>query len=385
MIEDALSASARLHDWLIRDAYPLWWSIGADREGGGFFERIDAEGRPARGPRRARVLGRQLYAFARAPELGWTGPAEEAVRHGLEALPRFLREDGLVHARVDDAGAALDAPVDLYDQAFVLFGLAHALPYAVDPTWVKRTAEALRRGLDAFAHEGGGYEEALPRALPLKANPHMHLFEAAQAWLEAAPADPAWSRMADGLAELALNRFVDPATGAVHEFYDGDWNRLGGDAALVEPGHQFEWGWLLIRWGEATGRTDALGAGARLVAVGERHGLDEEGLTVGELTGDLTPRPFHARLWSQGERVKAWAQAAMRAADAEARSLALGRMEDAAGTLELFLDATPPGAWRDRLGPDRSFVQEAAPASSLYHIVGAVEEAARARAAYQPA
>ena len=383
MTDDGPYPSARLHAWLIRDAYPLWWRVGADHGRGGFFERIDADGRPVEAPRRARVLGRQIYAFARAPELGWSGPAEAAVRHGLEALPRFLRSDGLAHARVDETGRPLEGPIDLYDQAFVLFGLAHALPLAPDGGWIEATAHRLLRGLEAFAHAGGGYEEALPRTLPLKANPHMHLFEAAQAWLEVRPEATIWRDMADRLATLALNRFVDPATGAVHEFYDGDWNRLTDELALVEPGHQFEWGWLLTRWGEATGRADALEAGGRLIALGERHGLDEEGLTVGELTGALTPRPFHARLWAQGERVKAWAQAAMRAADDETRRRALRRMEEAAGALDLFLDASPPGAWRDRMGPDRGFVQEAAPASSLYHIVGAVEEAARARAAAQ--
>jgi mannose-6-phosphate isomerase len=373
--------SERLHDWLLRSAFPLWGTTGVD-PAGGFFERIDAEGQPLHAPRRARVLGRQMYSFARAPALGWTGDAAAVVRHGLAALPRFLRPDGLVHARVDDDGTPMQEPIDLYDQAFILFGLAHALPFAEDPRGIEDTARNLREALRGFANPGGGFEEALPRTLPLKANPHMHLFEAGLAWgeVEGRPDGAAWDAFADGLAELALARFIDPATGAVHEFYDGDWTRLTGDREIVEPGHQFEWGWLLVRWGLSRGRADAVEAGERLVALGEAHGRDvDTGVTIGELDGALRPRPFHARLWAQGERVKAWAQAAMRATSLMARARAVERMEAGAAALELFLQGPPPGAWRDRMEHDRTIVEEAAPASSLYHIVGAVEEAARAR------
>lgn len=372
--------SERLHDWLLQSAYPLWGAAGVDPDGG-FFERIGSTGAPLPGLRRARVLGRQLHSFARAPALGWTGGATAIVRHGLAALPRFLRDDGLAHARIDDAGKPIEAPVDLYDQAFILFGLAHALPFADDPDRVVAMARRMREALDAHAHPLGGFEEAVPRTLPLKANPHMHLFEAGLAWseVEGRPDGAAWDAFTEGLAELALTRFVDPATGAVHEFYDGDWKRLTGEREIVEPGHQFEWGWLLVRWGAQHGRADAVMVGERLIALGETHGLDPDtGVTVGELDGALRPRPFHARLWAQGERVKAWAQAAMRAPDQAGREDALRRMEAAAEALELFLKGPPPGAWRDRMGADRAIVEEAAPASSLYHIVGAVEEAARA-------
>jgi mannose/cellobiose epimerase-like protein (N-acyl-D-glucosamine 2-epimerase family) len=373
--------SERLHDWLLRSAYPLWSTAGVDAEGG-FFEKVDADGAPVRGPRRARVLGRQIYSFARAGALGWDGDSATVVRHGLAALPRFLRADGLAHARVDDAGAPINAPIDLYDQAFVLFGLAHALPFADDPAEVVGTAARMREALKTHAHPGGGFEEAVPRTLPLKANPHMHLFEAGLAWgeVEGRPEGAAWDAFADGLAELALARFVDPAAGAVHEFYDGDWRRLDGEQEIIEPGHQFEWGWLLVRWGTARGRAEAVRVGERLIALGEAQGLDPEtGVTVGELDGALRPRPFHARLWAQGERIKAWAQTAMRSPEPTVRDDALRRMEAAAEALELFLKGPPPGAWRDRMGSDRAIVEEAAPASSLYHIVGAVEEAARAR------
>ena len=370
--------SARLKDWLLTSALPLWSQAGLDPDGG-FFERIDAGAGAVRGPRRARVLGRQIYAYARAPTLGWTGPAAGVVRHGLARLSAFVRPDGLVQSRLDDTGRPLEAPIDLYDQAFILFGTAHAVD-VVGGDALPAFAATLREALARFAHPLGGYEEALPRTLPLRANPHMHLLEAGLAWEARSDGSERanWAAFCDGVATLALERMIDPETGALHEHFDGDWRRATApDLAVVEPGHQFEWAWLLTRWGEARGDNRALTAADRLREIGEGHGVDASGLTIAELGPDLAVQAGHARLWAQGERAKAWAQRALRVEGA-ARTDALDRMEAACAALMRFVTEAPMGGWRDRITADGVAVEESAPASSLYHIVGAAEETAGA-------
>ena len=75
---DAFADAARLCDrlktWATEAAYPLWWRVGADHATGGFFEKVDLEGVAVDGPRRGRVLPRQIYSFAIAGDLGWKGP-----------------------------------------------------------------------------------------------------------------------------------------------------------------------------------------------------------------------------------------------------------------------------------------------------------------------
>ena len=44
---------------------------------------------------------------------------------------------------------------------------------------------------------------------------------------------------------------------------------------------------------------------------------------------------------------------------------------EAAETLATYLDTPIRGLWRDRLDASGSFIEEPAPASSLYHLVGA--------------
>ena len=50
------------------------------------------------------------------------------------------------------------------------------------------------------------------------------------------------------------------------------------------------------------------------------------------------------------------------------------RCEEAIKSLWRYLEAPLSGLWYENLGPDDRFVVEAAPATSLYHIVGAIAE-----------
>ena len=379
-----MTAGTDFLDWMRDQALPLWAAQGVDRTHGGFFEKLNSDGSPAELPRRARVLGRQIYVFSRAPALGWTGPAADIVNHGLSTLPAFLRPDGLAQYRLDASGQPLDDRPDLYDQAFVLFGLAHALPLAEDAGAVIRTAGSMRQALEELrAHPVAGYEEDSPPSWPLKANPHMHLLEAALAWATALPTEDAgpWRDMADRIARLALDRFVDPDTGAVREYYDGDWRALPpGAEAQIEPGHQFEWGWLLTRWGHMRGDAGAVAAGRRLVDLGETKGVDAaRGVAFGGLDPDLAPGDPVARLWPQTERIKAWVQRRDLAATADERTHAEGRIAAAVAGLMPYLRTDRPGLFHDRMTADGTFIDEPAPASSLYHLMTAAEELAGTR------
>ena len=74
--------------------------------------------------------------------------------------------------------------------------------------------ETLRR---EFAHPPGGFREDREGRLPLRANPHMHLLEAALAWLAIDPS-PVWRHLADEIVALCRERFIDRDTGALREW-----------------------------------------------------------------------------------------------------------------------------------------------------------------------
>ena len=379
MSESAARAEyERLRTWFIEAALPLWSTAAVDRVHGGFFEKLDRAGRPLEAPRRTRVVGRQLYVFSTARRFGWTGPWAELVAHGLDWFRRAcLTREGLVVSTARPDGTPLDAGFDLYDHAFALFGLAAAHEATKDPDLAAiaaRMREAMKAG---WGHPIAGFEAARPRRLPLGANPHMHMFEAAEAWAAVAPASDvaAWRALGDEIAHLALERFVDPRSGAIREFYDGEWRPIAGDRGrIVEPGHQFEWAWLLMRWGRSRGDASAITAARRLVEIGETHGVDaERGVAFAELWDDLSPKDAATRVWPQTERIKAWAATAAGAETADARESAFAQVAAAARGLSLFLDPDLQGSWRERMRADGTFLDEPAPTSTLYHVACALD------------
>jgi mannose-1-phosphate guanylyltransferase/mannose-6-phosphate isomerase len=344
--------------WVRTSALPLWWSLGADHERGGFHEALSPDGEPRPAPRRGRTQGRMIYAYAQAGLMGWQGPWRTAVAHGLDyVLTHFMRPDGLIRTLVSVDGEALDETPAIYDQTFVL--LAMATLHTVDPGRFDfvSLATRIREGLEGMRHPLGGFREAGDH--PFQANCHMHLFEATLAWEEAGEAS--WAPLSDEIAALALGAFIDHR-GVLSEFFDADWNRSAGDdGRLVEPGHQFEWAWLLDRWGRRRGRADAQIAARALYDTG-RRGIDPvRGCAVNALWDDMTLRDGVARLWPQTELLKA--------------AVSLGEPDEvlaAANCLKTYLETPALGVWRDKLRPDGSFADESAPATSFYHIFCAI-------------
>ncbi|RYF99529.1 MAG: AGE family epimerase/isomerase [Caulobacteraceae bacterium] len=341
---------------------PLWWTQGADQARGGFHEALSIEGVPRPGARRARVQSRQVYAYATAGAMNWDGPWREAAWHGMTFfLQHFRREDGLFRTLVGLDGAVLDDTAMLYDQAFAL--LATATLHKMDPRdgRLPEVALGVLSGLETMRHPAGGFRENI--AYPFQANAHMHILEGALAWAEHG-VDPRWDALADEIVEMALGVFIDGEGGFLREFFNADWTVAGGDdGRLLEPGHQFEWAWLLERWGRLRRRDDALAAAQGLYAAG-RRGIDpERGVVINELWDDFSVREPTARLWPQTERLKA--------------EVLFGGAADqiaAAEGLRQYLATPMLGVWRDKLRADGTFIDEPAPATSFYHILCACTE-----------
>lgn len=365
--------------WLFEAALPLWSEKGLDQKQGGFFERMSSQGEMLDDPRRTRLVARQIYAFATGHALGWRGPTSDIVQHGLDFFTRkCLKSDGGVHSSVQPDGAVVVGVFDLYDHAFALFALAAAATAQPERAEAhEATALALLDHMEqGFKHPLGGFEEAFPRTLPLKANPHMHILEAALAWSDAGGC-PRWKALAAEIVELCLSRFINSATGALHEFLDGDWRLLlTPPDDVVEPGHLFEWSWLLTRWGLAECDDRALIAGHRMFELAETRGVcPVVGLAVNELDGALRLRDGRFRLWPQTERLKAKVARYRLARGATEKAAALGAVAEALRMMRRYFDHPVEGGWWEHFGPDGETHNEPARASSLYHIVCAIAEA----------
>ncbi len=362
----------QLCNWLCDAAYPLWATRGVD-PAGGFYERLTLDGQPLAEPRRSRVNPRQAYCFAVAPSLGWRGDSDRLVKHGLDYwLARYRRPDGLFRTLDNADGSSRDDRALLYDQAFGLLAFNVSAMGEARALREQQAHELLGLVLKTMKRAGqSGFESGVPAALPLLSNPHMHLFEAALAGCEVCSDSALWKSLADEIAELALTKFIDASSGALREFFDAQWHPAPGiEGRIVEPGHQFEWAWLLLRWGGAS-NPRARSAALKLIDIGEGHGV-RDGLAMNSLLDDWTPHDAGARLWPQTERLKAAALAARITGEPRYFSMAAR----AADGLMRYLDTPLPGLWRDRIDAAGKVVDEPAPASSFYHLVAAISEIA---------
>lgn len=351
--------------WLLECAAPIWSTKGRT-DSGLFAERIWLNGIPDDVPYRVFVQARHIYSFAEIGRMGWNGPWAELIQKTLSLLlDRARRSDGFYVNSLSAEGAVHDARADLYVQAFTLFALGRA-GEALQRNDLFDEAERLTGLLEsAWAHPEGGYREGEivdPRIR--RQNPHMHLLEAFLT-LAAASRRARFADAAERIASLCRDRFLDPQTGALLEYFKADWQPAEGIAGeIVEPGHCFEWAWLFERIADE-GWADGRNIAGRLTEFARHTGIDHaRGIAINEVLLNGTVHNGNARLWPQTERLKAAVARYRRSDDAhEALEIAA-----AANGLARYLAVDIPGLWRDKWQADGNWIEEPAPGSSLYHI-----------------
>lgn len=360
----------RAEDWLRGAALPLWSTRGFDAADGLFEEQLSFTGEPVRTlPRRVMVQCRQISVFAAAELSGrFPGGGALATSTMRQVIARYHATDGRPGwvFSIDREGRPVDGKRDLYAHAFVLFALAYALRIERDPafeTAVEATLEVLDTAFADPLH--GGFWDCLPRPDALRRqNPHMHLFEALIALHETGVRADVSAR-ARALCDLATTRFLDLEAGALREYYGDDWrvHPAPGEGS-VEPGHLFEWAWLLRRWQAVGGEDQSAPVGALLRLAVER-GLDPiRGRIVDEIGEDGRTRSAASRSWPHAEALKALTTEASLGARAPDPAVAaiLARL------LDHYCRSELGGGWIDHLDEAERPISKAMPASSLYHL-----------------
>ncbi|MDG0815016.1 AGE family epimerase/isomerase [Bdellovibrio svalbardensis] len=363
--------------WLTQDVYPLWNQKGIDKEKGGFVESITFTGEPMDVPRRAMVQSRQIYSFLTGYKLGCCPKeiAYAAIEQGTRYMvERFSLPSGAFIYSINPDGTPKSRNPDLYTQAFALFGLAQA--YSIAPNEeIKNRAKALVKYLQRERKvKGGGYTELDEKGgVSYKSNPHMHLFESAVAWMQV-DQDQEWKDLGHELITLATTKFIDPQTQVLGEYFDESWNHLRENGKFIyEPGHQYEWAWLMSLYQDLTGQ-DLKATRHQLFLLAEKYGTSPTRKVVfDEMWSDYTPKTQSSRFWPQCERIKAAVRLGTEVSS-EQKALYAKGADEAMGTLFKFFETPMKGMWFDMLSETDTFNANSAKASSLYHIVNAMEE-----------
>ncbi len=361
--------------WLKTDALPLWASAGWDAPSRQFVERLDLAGTPLLDqPRRAMVQARQIYVYCTAHRHGWFDGGHLAVAAGDTLMDRYSDDPGLNGFSFSLArdGSVHDAKRDLYGHAFVLLALAELARYTGSDRYLQiahRTIAFLDNNMASAEH--GGYAECVPDlGTPRRQNPHMHLLEAILALHDVDPAG-GYLHGADRLVALFETRFMCGPEPVLIEFFDEAWQPTCGSDISFEPGHHFEWIWLLKRY-EAASRRPELHLIDRLWQSATTCGVAADGTIYEEVRPNGVIIQGATRLWPYAEAAKA--------AVAMGGNPAFHADRFAATLKQRFLDPAPRGSWIDHYDASGQIVSPFAPASSLYHICCAASELWQAEA-----
>jgi mannose-6-phosphate isomerase len=316
---------------------------------------------------------RQVHVYALAARHGWHKDAIDIVEQGYRAMIRdFYRRDaspGWIFSISRD-GSPADLRRDLYSHAFALLAIASYVAATGKREALTLAEETLVFADQAFSASSGGYLEELPVTSNVRRqNPHMHLFESFLALWEVS-GEQSYLDRASRIFDLFATRFFHHDLGILGEYFTDDLKPVPSEKGrIVEPGHHYEWVWLLRRFQDHQNRSVESFV-ERLYRHADTHGHDNYGLVVDELHAEGSPRLRSHRTWPMTEAIKAnVVEAAQGRADAEDKAAQLTGL-----LLHHFLAVRYRGGWIDRLDEAGKPAVEFMPASTLYHIMGAVDE-----------
>jgi len=368
-------SSARYLKWICDSALPVWAARGWDERRGGFVERLNLDGTPdIEAMRRVRTQARQVYVYAHAHALGWFDGKTLALK-GFDYLVDKAWQTGGAGGwvmRLNPDGSVADKTCDLYEQAFALLALSHVYRLTGDTQVKSLVGDTLNYIDETLGHTGGGWREAEPDRMLRRQNPHMHMFEASLALHEAFGGQSHLAR-AGNILRLMRDHWLF-ASGGLREVFNTDWSPLSGsEGRKTEPGHQFEWVWLLDRYaalaGEETGPEVSC-----LYAFAKAYGRSPvSGLIVSAVRDDGVVLDGSARTWQQTEYLKA--------ALVQGRTGRSGGWNSAQDALHQlftkFIKPAPTGCWVDAFDAAGNPAVSNITASTLYHLLVAAVEADR--------
>lgn len=369
-----LSLQTRLfHRWC-----PKWYGGFEDRAGGGFYERLGKGFKPlATGQRRLLTQCRQLAIYSDSLYRN-NNSLYKNLKEKFEFILKHYHDPktGLWSFSLNDDGTVLDRTCDLYTLTFVIFACSHYFRATGDGR-ARETAAQVLALIETRFRLAQGFAEALGPdgrvlTLPRRQNPHMHLLEAClfarDVW-----DDPGYEVMADEMVFLFQNNFFDAGRCALYEFFTPDLKPDPDQADHLEPGHYFEWIWLLKKHAKVKG-DPALHdpVCVQLLGWANTHGWDETyGGIYDTVAVDGRVIADTKRLWPFCEALKANVLMLDTAKD---RLAIKNRVRD---MTQVFRDSymQERGFWTEWLTRDLSPATDYMPGTTPYHVYFGITEA----------
>ena len=359
-------------DSFIKETLALWASVGYDTKNGGYFEALDFNANPlVTRNKRFRIHGRNMFAHAAGTRWGYYDGLEIS-EQALEFMTQkcLTPQKGFV-SLTSPEGKHIDTHMRSYEHSFTLLGLGW-LSYVSGKTehkqWLDKTFDTV---LSLFLKDDNTLRVSVPDdGTPQQQNPHMHTFEAMISLYNLFKKEK-YILMAQKIYKIFETYFCKKEEKFIREFFTDDWQPDKKRGNFVDPGHHFEWTWLLHQYGKITGEYSPLIP--YIYKFGEDYGVDSHGLGYDEIYADGSMYRDTHRLWVQTEVLKAHLAMSECAQTDKEKHDFLTKADNALENLfsYYFLEN---GLWYDQLDKNLQNISNDAPASTLYHIVIALHE-----------
>ena len=361
-------------DWLKNQVFPLWTKNAFDPESGAFIESLNSAGHAESVARRAMVQARQIYAYTEAVKMDIL-PKDQVhliIKKNIEYIKNYSLPSGAYLHALDPKNNPVETQSELYTQAFMLFGLARAFEILPDPQIKARALVLVHYLMTERKNKAGGFTEIKNNQIVFQSNPHMHLFEAVIEWIKI-DSDSIWKEIATELYQLCRTKFINNEIHVVAEYFFEDWQVLRENNKFIfEPGHQYEWAWLIVQYEELVSLKNTT-LPQQLFDLAEKHGVDSESnLAFDEILSDFSVNKSSSRFWPQCERIKTAVQLGV-LAKPELKPRFAKAADEAMSALNTYFETQTPGLWFDTKYENK-FILQSSKASSLYHIINALSE-----------
>lgn len=373
--ENSHPALYKAHLDLYEGWVPHWFALFSDTEYGGFHERLSQDGKALDiGYRRLVTQCRQIYVYAHADMT--TGQGH--YRKKTESAFAYLIDNYHVPATggwkfsIKPDGKIVDATYDLYGHAFVVFCLTYYYRLTGDEKALELAKQTLEFINTAFRVQGiPGFAEGLDEnCKPLdkirRQDPHMHLFEACL-FMYRVTSEKSYLELAKEIMELFTGYFWSESSGTLPEYYDAHLKPHPDKGDYSQPGHHFQWVWLLEKFQETRRKPkpEYFDLMKKLYVWADKHGFD---MAYGGIYDALDMRgevlEDTKRIWPIMEALKAYPSINRLMNDPH-------YCTRRAGDLVTLLRAhyiREDGTWVEHLSRDMKPITNYMPGTTPYHI-----------------
>ena len=375
-----LEEIAAISNWFDEEALPLWISNGFDYETGIFHERLDMQAQPFHNiSRRLFVQCRQIAVYSYATLRGRHDAKEQILKSfaRIKNLYYNPHKKGYWYYSVGANGEVDDDKLDSYTLAFVIFALAWL--YRLEPSecYIEYADEIFSVFDGPLAAQGGGVIIGIPESSKFTSqNPNMHLFEACLVLYEAA-GRPQDLQRAEKIANLFEKKLFDHCRLALPENHTTDWQVTNPSQNWFEPGHHFEWAWLLRQLERVGGRSTSHLI-AKILSPALEVGLDANSVVIERVGLERNFIVNSSRNWGVCEYLKCcsneYQEACWRNDVNSEKIWALRTLDGLRALRRVFLSTPHKGLWHDRVDSAYNCLTNYSPASSFYHISFSIAE-----------